>query len=84
MWKVVAAEYLGTLLLIGVIALVGNPLAISGALLAGILLFGSFSGGHFNPAVTLWAFLKNKVGAQRALLHVAAQLAAAATIWQFS
>ena len=80
MWFVVA-EYLGTLLLIGVIASVGNPFAIGAALTAAILAVGKYSGGHFNPAVTLWALLKKKISTQQAGLHVAAQLAAAVTVW---
>jgi aquaporin Z len=83
MWFVVA-EYLGTLLLIGVIALVGNPFAIGAALTAAILAVGKYSGGHFNPAVTLWALLKKKISTERAGLHIAAQLAAALTISVFA
>jgi aquaporin Z len=82
MWFVVA-EYLGTLLLIAVISLVGNPFAIGAALTAAILAVGKDSGGHFNPAVTVWALLKKKIGTERAVLHVGAQLAAAVTVWLF-
>lgn len=82
MWKYLAAEYFGTLLLITVIALVGDPLAIGAALWVGILLAGKYSGGHFNPAVTTWALLKGKVTTERALYHIAAQLAAAVTVWK--
>ena len=84
MWKHIAAEYFGTLLLISVIALVGDPLAIGAALWAGIFLVGKYSGGHFNPAVTAWAFLKGKVTSERAVHHVLAQLAAAATVWKLA
>ena len=83
MWFVIA-EYLGTLVLIGVIARIGNPLAIGAALTAAILAVGKYSGGHFNPAVTFWALLKKKISPQRAGLHVVAQLAAALTVWQFT
>jgi glycerol uptake facilitator-like aquaporin len=82
MWFVFA-EYLGTLILISVIARVGNPFAIGAALTAAILMLGRHSGGHFNPAVTLWALLTQKISTQRAGMHVAAQLAAAATVWSF-
>jgi aquaporin Z len=84
MWKALASEYFGTLLLISVIALVGNPLAIAGALWVAILLVGKYSGGHFNPAVTLWALLKGKINSQLAIGHVLAQLAAAATVWKLA
>jgi len=78
------AEFFGTFLFISVIAFVGNPIAIGAALWAAITLFGKSSGGHFNPAVTLWAFLGKKVSASRAMTHVGAQLAAAAAVWLIS
>jgi len=82
MWTYAAAEYFGTFLLLSVISLVGDPIAIGAALWAGIFLVGKYSGGHFNPAVTLWAFLKGKVSSERAIVHVVSQLAAAATVWK--
>lgn len=81
MWTHLAAEYFGTLILVSVIAFIHSPLAIGTALWIAIILVGKYSGGHFNPAVTLWAFLSNKIGLQTAGLHVLAQLAAAATVW---
>jgi aquaporin Z len=84
MWKSLASEYFGTLLLISVIALVGNPLAIAGALWVAIILVGKYSGGHFNPAVTLWALLKGKITSNLAIGHMLAQLAAAATVWKLA
>jgi aquaporin Z len=82
MWRYAAAEYIGTFLLLAVIALVGDPLAIGGALWAAIFLVGKYSGGHFNPAVTAWALLKGKVSSGQALVHVVSQLAAAVTVWK--
>ena len=84
MWKALASEYFGTLLLISVITLIGNPLAIGAALWVAILLVGNYSGGHFNPAVTLWAFLKGKITSNLAIGQVLAQLAAAATVWKLA
>jgi aquaporin Z len=77
----ILAEFLGTLLLIGVISFVGTPLAIGASLALGVFLLGPYSGGHFNPAVTLWAFLSNKVSPSRAMMHVAAQCLAAVTVF---
>ena len=77
----ILAEFLGTLLLIGVISFVGQPLAIGAALSVAVFVLGPYSGGHFNPAVTLWAFLSNKVSSNRALMHVAAQLLAAVSVY---
>jgi aquaporin Z len=50
-------EFLGTFLFLAVIVATGQPVLIALALLAVILLGGSISGGHFNPAVSLmfWA-----------------------------
>jgi glycerol uptake facilitator-like aquaporin len=48
------------------------------------MLVGKYSGGHFNPAVTLWAFLKGNIDSELAIGHVLAQLAAAATVWKLA
>ncbi len=74
-------EYLGTCLLIGAVAFTTNPIFVVAALAIAIGLGGKISGGHFNPAITAWAYLSGKVGGARALEHVIAQLAAAMTIW---
>jgi aquaporin Z len=74
-------EYLGTSLLIGAVAFTTNPLFVVAALAIAIGLGGKISGGHFNPAITAWAFLSGKVSQSRAVEHLVAQLAAALTIW---
>jgi aquaporin Z len=73
-------EWAGTTLLLSAISFVGTPLAIAGALYIAIVAGGAISGGHFNPAVTLWAFLSGKVGSSKAIGYVVAQLLAAATV----
>jgi aquaporin Z len=75
------AEFLGTFLLIAVIAFIGNPYAIGAALTGGILLVGSVSGGHFNPAVSIWAFLSGKITGNTLCVYAAAQSAAAAAVF---
>ena len=52
-----AVEFLGTFVFLSVIIATGKPILIALALLLVILLGGSISGGHFNPAVSLmfWA-----------------------------
>ena len=77
----ILAEFLGTLLLIGTISYVGTPLAIGASLAVAAYFFGPISGGHFNPAVTRWAFWSNKVSPNRAMMHVAAQFLAAVAIF---
>lgn len=52
-----AVEFLGTFVFLSVIIATGQPILVALALLLVILLGGSISGGHFNPAVSLmfWA-----------------------------
>jgi aquaporin Z len=75
-----SAEFLGTFLLVAVISFIGNPYAIGAALTAGILLVGTISGGHFNPAVSLWAYLAGKITVATLMAYIAAQTAAAASV----
>jgi aquaporin Z len=77
----VLVEYLGTLLLVGTIAFTGNPALIVAALAIGIGFGGKISGGHFNPAVSTWAWLAGKLPSMTTLHYVLAQFAAAVTIW---
>jgi glycerol uptake facilitator-like aquaporin len=49
-----------------------------------ILLIGKISGGHVNPAITLWAFLSGKVNQTKAVSYVGAQLAGAVTVYLLS
>ena len=47
------AEFFGTALLVYVILATGNPIAIGAVLALIILLIGTISGGHVNPAVSI-------------------------------
>lgn len=73
-------EYLGTLLLITVIAFVGNPYAIGATLTVAILLGHTVSGAHFNPAASVWAWLSGKLPTSSLVPYILAQLAAAGTV----
>lgn len=75
------AEFLGTFLLIAVIAFIGNPYAIGAALAAAIVLVGGISGGHFNPAVSLWAYISGKISSSTLSGYVIAQGAAALSVF---
>jgi glycerol uptake facilitator-like aquaporin len=55
------------------IALLANTIATGAALLALILTFGSISGGHFNPAVTLAAAVEHGIPWAEAPFYIAAQ-----------
>lgn len=72
-------EFLGTGLLVGAVAF-GGPLMIVAALAIAIALGGRISGGHFNPAVTLFAWASGKMSNSRAIAYVLAQSAAAGAI----
>ena len=73
-------EFVGTAILLSAIAFSGQTLVIIAAFALAVFAVGPISGGHLNPAVTLWAYLSNKIGATRAIHHVLAQVAAALTV----
>jgi len=64
------------------LALLCNTLATSAILPVIILMFGSVSGAHFNPAVSVAFALRGELSWQVALLYVAVQgIAAIAGVW---
>ncbi len=64
------------------LALLCNTLATGAILPVIILMFGSVSGAHFNPAVSLAFALRGELSWQIALLYVAVQvIAAIAGVW---
>jgi glycerol uptake facilitator-like aquaporin len=75
------SEFFGTALLIGTIAMTSNMLIIFVIFAIAVFITGPISGGHLNPAVTLWAFLSGKIGGTRAIHHVIAQLLAAVSVY---
>lgn len=56
------------------IALLGNTLATGAILFVLITMLGRVSGAHFNPAVTMIAWLRKDLPGMGALAYVAAQL----------
>jgi aquaporin Z len=81
MFSPALVEFLGTSLLVGSVAFTGVPVLIVGALAIAIGLGGKISGGHFNPAVTMWALASGKIGQAKAVSYILAQVAAAVFIW---
>ena len=69
------AEFLGTLLFLYVILATGSPIAIGIALMLSIMIFGPFSGGNFNPAVTIMMVAKGSLPAADLLPYIVAQIA---------
>ena len=59
------------------LALLANALATGGGLIALILTFGTISGAHFNPAVSLAAALRGELSQRDAALYVLAQIGGA-------
>ena len=94
----IAAEFIGTLVfltaIIGVTSANVGPLgglAAATALGLMILLLGDVSGGHFNPAVSLFFFARKEITGQQFLGYVLGQLSGAvagvalgAAIWNTS
>ena len=70
-------EFLGTLLLMYVILVTGDPLAIGAALIVAIMVGGKISGGNFNPAVTLGLTLAKQQSKDLAIPYIFSQLAGA-------
>lgn len=58
------------------IALLGNTIATGAILVVLILMFGSISGAHFNPAVTLSFLIRRNISARDAAAYVIVQIAA--------
>jgi aquaporin Z len=79
-------EFIGTfflVLIIGCTVLAGGggiipPLAVGLGLAAIIYASGHISGAHFNPAVTIGAFIRGRCPAKDIVPYIAAQLAGAA------
>jgi aquaporin Z len=85
-----AAEFIGTFVFVfigagaaTIASLTGTgilPVAVATGLALAIMIsaMGHISGGHFNPAVTIGAWVTGKVDTLRAPLYIVAQLAGAA------
>ena len=62
------------------IALLGNTISTGAALVVLITIFGSISGAHFNPAVTLAFLLKGEIKLTTALLFGTVQVIGAVAV----
>lgn len=74
-------EFLGTLLFVSTISFSGNPALILASLGVAIGLGGKISGGHFNPAVSTWAWLSSKLSTADFGMYILSQSAAAFLVW---
>ncbi|ARF09398.1 hypothetical protein Indivirus_1_21 [Indivirus ILV1] len=70
-----AAEFIGTAVFLTIILKSGgDKYVVALGLLAAILLMGSVSGGHFNPAVSFMTFMKDQMTSQDLAGYIIAQL----------
>ncbi len=67
-------EFLGTLFFLSIIIATGKPILIALALFIVILLGGSISGGHFNPAVSIMFWARGALTNRDAIAYIAAQV----------
>lgn len=67
-------ELIGTFFLVLVIALSGNPLAIGLILMVMVYMGGHISGAHYNPAVSLGAWLSSKLSVVSMITYRIAQM----------
>ena len=74
-------EFLGTALLVGTFAFAHSPILVVAALAIALSFGGKVSGGHFNPAITLWALASGHIGMQRAISYLLAQFAAGLVVF---
>ncbi len=77
-------ELVGTFLLVLAISLSANPIAIGLMLMALIYAGGHVSGGHFNPAVSVGAFMRGKLSVEDLAWYCGSQLLGAVLgLWVF-
>ncbi len=70
-------ELTGTFFLVLVIGLSGNPLAIGSILMVMVYMGGHISGAHYNPAVSLAAWMSKKMDSKDALMYMLFQITGA-------
>ena len=82
LWRALGAEFIGTFLLAAVIiAGQGQPIFVLFGLVGIVLLIGSISGAHVNPAVTIGAWATRRIGWLRALGYIFVQFLGAAVAY---
>ncbi|MCY3926987.1 MAG: aquaporin family protein [Acidobacteria bacterium] len=75
-------ECIGTLFLMMAVAFSGNnPIAVGLMLAVMVYSGGHLSGGHFNPAVSLAAWMRGKLGVADMVQYMVAQLVGACLGW---
>lgn len=80
--KKIIAEIVGTFIFLGTIIVVVNALKNDGinflkiglALSIAIVIFGSISGGHFNPAVSFMFYINKQLSTAELVAYILSQL----------
>ncbi|MFI5171014.1 MAG: MIP/aquaporin family protein [Chitinophagales bacterium] len=72
--KKLIIEFIGTMFLVLVIGISGNPLAIGATLMVMVYMGGHISGAHYNPAVTTAVLLRGKITMNEAGKYWLAQI----------
>ncbi len=82
LWRALGAEFIGTFLLAAVIiAGQGQPIFVLFGLVGIVLLIGSISGAHVNPAITIGAWATRRIGWLRAIGYIFVQFLGAAVAY---
>lgn len=76
-------EFIGTFIFLSVILKTGEPIPIGIALITMIYFGGKYSGGNYNPAVSLMMFLNDKLDLQTMLFYILTQLVAGTCAYFF-
>ena len=74
-------EFVGTLFFLFTILATGNPIAIVASLYIAIVIGGSISGGHFNPAVSTMMTFAGKLPKKELPAYLLAQLSGGLSAW---
>jgi glycerol uptake facilitator-like aquaporin len=86
--KKIIAEIVGTFIFLGTIIVVVNVLKNDGinflkiglALSIAIVIFGSISGGHFNPAVSFMFYINKQLSTTELIAYILSQLIGATLV----
>jgi glycerol uptake facilitator-like aquaporin len=82
LWRALIAEFIGTFLLAAIVlASRGEPIYVLFGLAGIVLLVGTISGAHVNPAVTFGAWATRRIGWLRALGYIVFQVLGAAVAY---
>lgn len=69
------AEFIGAFLLTAIfITVSGQPLYVAFSVIGIVLIIGSVSGAHMNPAITVGALVTRKIGVVRAIGYIVVQV----------